>query len=639
MNPERELRLLLLEDMDADAELMIQSLQGIGPRLSWRHVKARETYERALLQFEPDVILADYSLPGFDGRTALQIALEFRPEVPVIIVSGSLLDEAALDLIRMGATDYVLKTNLGRLAPSVRRAVAEADDVRERKRAQELLAESEARFRGIVETAQEGIWMFSAGLTVYMNRRMREMIGLEEADLSGATVDRVIDVDSRAGFESRAFQLVREGAGSERFECQLCRNEGTRIWASIAMSRMESDPGGSPRFLAMVTDVAAQRKLQEQLMVSDRMASVGTLAASVAHEINNPLAAMVGNLQLAMADAGVEERVQDLREELGDSVACAERIRVIVRDLKIFGRAREERMDRVDVRAVLESSLRMARNEIHHRARVRWAGPPVPAIVGDEARLGQVFLNVLLNAAQAIDVGHAEGNEITIDTRVVDPGTVVVEIRDSGCGIPPAVLRHVFEPFFTTKAPGVGTGLGLAICRQILEAMGGGIDIESEVGHGTMVRVTLPVAHGSDATVPSPFESVAVAAPRRARVLVVDDEEMIGVVARRALGSEHDVVAETSGRAAILRIREGERFDVVLCDLMMPEMSGIEVLREIGQIDPRLARDLVFMSGGAFTPEARSFLAEVPNDRIEKPFDLVRLRNVVNTRLLPMQPE
>jgi CheY-like chemotaxis protein len=153
-----------------------------------------------------------------------------------------------------------------------------------------------------------------------------------------------------------------------------------------------------------------------------------------------------------------------------------------------------------------------------------------------------------------------------------------------------------------------------------------------------MVRVTLPVAHGSDATAPAPVESVAIAASRRGRVLVVDDEEMIGVVARRALGSEHDVVVETSGRGAILRVRAGERFDVVLCDLMMPEMSGIEVLREIGQLDPRMARDLVFMSGGAFTPDARRFFAEVPNDRIEKPFDLVGLRTVVNAHILPVQP-
>ncbi len=622
----------MLEDQDADAELIIGSLERAGMKLRWRQVKARDTFEAALEEFGPDVVLVDFSLPGFDGGTALAIASAVRPGVPVLIVSGSLLDEAALELIRMGARDYVLKANMPRLAPSVRRALAEAEDVRERKRAQRLLSESEARFRGIVETAQEGIWMFDGGRTTYVNRRMADLIGRDAEALRGTTIGEIVDVDSRPAFESGLYHLAGRTAAPDRVECQLRRADGAPFWAWIAMSRMEGESG----VLAMVTDVTTQRKLQEQLMVSDRLASVGTLAASVAHEINNPLAAMIGNLQLALADAGAEDRVRDLREELQDSVACAERIRVIVRDLRIFGRIREEGTDRAEVGAVIESSLRMARNEIRHRAQVRWERSPVPAVAGDEARLGQVFLNVIVNAAQAIDVGHAAENEIVIETGVAGPGRVFVEIRDTGCGIPPAALRHVFEPFFTTKAPGVGSGLGLAICRQILADMGGRIDIESRAGRGATVRITLQEAQAPARQVRDPQGGVVVASPRRARVLVIDDEDMVGSVARRALAVEHDVVVETSGRRAVRRIEAGEHFDVVLCDLMMPEVGGMEVLREIVRIAPRLAPDVVFMSGGAFTPAARDFLAEVPNDRIEKPFDLVALRNVVNARLRPV---
>ena len=625
--------MLVLEDMDADAELMSQALERGGVALRWEHVKAKGPFERALEGFDPDVVLADYSLPGFDGRAALEIATRLKPEVPVIIVSGSLLDDAALELIRMGARDYVLKSNLARLPSSVLRAVAEAEDVRERRRARRLLAESEARFRGIVETAQEGIWMFDRGTTTYMNRRMAEMVGLSMDVAAGTPIDQIVDVDSRAGFESKTFRLASEVVSAERLECRLCRRDGTRLWASITISRVEGGAGDAGGLLAMVTDITVQRKLQEQLMVSDRMASIGTLAASVAHEINNPLAAMIGNLQLAVSDAASGNCTADLAGELEDSVACAERIRLIVRDLRIFGRTREERTGVVDLQPVLDSSLRMARNEIHHRARVRRGGDAVPGVAGDEARLGQVFLNLIVNAAQSIGAGHAEENEIAVETRPHGPGHVVVEIRDTGCGMTPEVMRRIFEPFFTTKAPGVGTGLGLAICRQILADMGGRIEIESAPGTGTRVRVFLPVASAPVPHDTRTVERVAVPAPRRGRILVVDDEEMIGTVARRALGLDHDVIVETAGRAAIGRIRAGEHFDVVLCDLMMPETSGMDVHREMSRLQPELASNIVFMSGGAFTPEARDFLAEVPNERIEKPFDLVDLRNVVHARL------
>jgi PAS domain S-box-containing protein len=631
--PDRHLRVLVLEDLDADAELMASALERAGAAFTVRHVKTRDEFVAALTGFAPDVILADYTLPGFGGEQALEIATARSPDVPVIVVSGSLLDDTALELIRLGAVDYVFKNNLARLPSSVRRAISEADDVRERKRALHLLAESESRFRGIVETAQEGIWMFGGASPTYMNRRMAEMVGLPPGDEGRVAVDEIVDVDSRAAFESRTFQLAAGVATTGRFDCRLRRKDGTGFWASIAMSRMQGDGESGAGFVAMVTDVTDQRRLQERLMVADRMTAVGTLAASVAHEINNPLAAMVGNLQLALADVEVADRKQDVREELQDSVDCAERIRVIVKDLKLFGRAREERSGPVNVRAVIESSLRMARNELHHRARVTWTGQDVPAVAGDEARLGQVFLNLVVNAAQAIDIGHAERNEISIDTRLSATGRVVVEIRDTGCGIAPEVLRHVFEPFFTTKGPEVGTGLGLAICRRILRGMDAHVELESEPGRGTVARVTLPVASAGAAAIRAQESPGPVAASRRARVLVVDDEAMIVKLALRALGSEHEVTGESSPREAIRRVREGERFDVILCDLMMPEVSGMAAFREIAEARPELAAAFVFMSGGAFAPEARAFLDGVPNARIEKPFDVQDLRNLVNARL------
>lgn len=376
-------------------------------------------------------------------------------------------------------------------------------------------------------------------------------------------------------------------------------------------------------------------------MVSDRMSAIGTLAASVAHEINNPLAAMVGNLQLAVADAQPGDggrlepaRVKDLGEELSDSVECAERITEIVRDLRVFARAQEAVESSVDLQEVVESALRLARNELHHRAQVTRDWRSVPRVRGSAARLGQVFLNVIVNAAQSIDAGHAETNRVTVRTRELGPDEVVVEIQDTGCGMAPETLRRAFEPFFSTKAAGTGTGLGLSISRKLLGEMGGRIEIESAPGMGTLTRVSLPAAR-DEVAAPAPARGPdpVVDSPRRGRVLVVDDEEMVGTVLGRALRGQHDVVLETSGRKAIARIAAGERFDVVLCDLMMPEVSGMDVFREASKLQPRLAEEIVFMTGGAFTPEARAFLAGVPNAQIEKPFELLDLRRIVNARV------
>jgi PAS domain S-box-containing protein len=643
MSQTRQLRVLLLEDVDADAELMVHALERSGVSFSWKHAKDREAFAAALADSAPDVILADYSLPRFNGREALQMALAARPDVPVIMVSGSLVDESALELIRTGARDYVLKSNLVRLGSAVQRAVTEADDLRERRRARAQLAESEARFRGIVETAQEGIWMLEGGRTAFMNRRMAEMLGLDPAVAAGIPLEDLVDQESRPTLDRNLRKLAEPGVPVERFDCRLRRADGTLLWTSIAMSRSE---GGGTRpgdFLAMVTDVSTQRKLQEQIMVSDRMASVGTLAASVAHEINNPLAAMMGNLQLAVEDAQVGEdgpapdpsRWKALREELDDAVECADRIRAIARDLRVFAHTQQSKIGPVDLQAVMESALRMARNEVHHRATVTRDWQPVRPVLGDEARLGQVFLNLIVNAAQAIDAGHADENRITIRTRDLGQGRVAAEVVDTGCGMSPETLGRSEEPFFTTKAPGVGTGLGLPICRKIVSEAGGRMEIESTPGKGTLVRVILPAATAPVSTGEPGSGGTVIAAPRRARVLVVDDEEMIGQLLRRALESEHEVEVEASGRKAVARIAAGERFDVVLCDLMMPEVSGMEVHREVTKLQPRLAADFVFMSGGAFTPEARAFLDRVPNARIDKPFDLLDLRNAVNARLRP----
>ena len=313
-------------------------------------------------------------------------------------------------------------------------------------------------------------------------------------------------------------------------------------------------------------------------------------------------------------------------EALTQAREGASRICQTTRDLKVFSRGETERRDPVDLRRTLESCINMARNEIRHRARLVKDFGPTPLILANEGRLAQVFLNLLLNAAQAIPDGDAETNEIHVTTRETN-GCATVEISDTGTGIAPEHLGRLFEPFFTTKPIGVGTGLGLSICHGIVRNLGGTIEVQSQQGVGSLFRVTLPVREiVADAAITTrPPLSVG-----RTRVLVIDDEPMVLTAITRAL-SGHDVVPLQDAREALPLLVRDAAFDLILCDLMMPNLSGIELHDMMGTVAPRLRCRVVFLTGGAFTQRAREFLDQVPNRYLEKPFDPDDLRELVGS--------
>lgn len=404
------------------------------------------------------------------------------------------------------------------------------------------------------------------------------------------------------------------------------------------------DAAGHPKaILAIDTDITGKKTLETQLMVSDRMASVGTLAAGVAHEINNPLAAVMANLDYIadslgrMAESDVASMTPGMRDAwirdeiqspLDDAVEAAQRVRFIVRDLKIFSRSPDDaERGPVNVETIIESSLRMAWNEIRHRANLVKRYGRVPEVEGNEARLGQVFLNLIVNAAQSLPPGQAEQNEIRVTTSV-EGERVIIEVSDTGAGIPPQIIGRIFDAFFTTKAVGVGTGLGLAICQRIVTDMGGTLTVESELGKGTTFRVSVPIARRKELDVVPPTPQLPVAG-RRGRILVVDDEELVLRSVRRILSHEHEVVAMNSAEDALAMCAAGEKFDLILCDLMMPDMTGMDFHQELSRVSPEQAERMIFITGGAFTEKARAFLSETPREHIEKPFYSANLRAIV----------
>ena len=382
------------------------------------------------------------------------------------------------------------------------------------------------------------------------------------------------------------------------------------------------------------------RATQAQLVQAGKMAAVGTLAAGVGHEINNPLSYIMSNLDHACEEvqelareAGSEptrERLQELEQVLREALMGADRVRRIVKDLKTFSRQDEDTRGPVDLRAVLDSAAKMAAGELRPRAQlIREYAADVPPVEGNEARLAQVFLNLIINAAHALPEGKPEQNEVRLVLKRGGEGQVVAEVRDTGCGIPPEVLARIFDPFFTTKPVGVGTGLGLALCHAFISSMSGRIEVESQVDKGTVFRVRLPVA-SSQALPVAQGTQVRMGDGVRGRLLVVDDDPLVSSALRRTLARDHEVEVEANARRALELLTSPEGgYDVILCDLMMPEMTGMELHAHLLASSPERARRMVFITGGAYTPAAKEFLETVSNARVEKPFDSDTLREQV----------
>jgi signal transduction histidine kinase/ActR/RegA family two-component response regulator len=408
--------------------------------------------------------------------------------------------------------------------------------------------------------------------------------------------------------------------------------------------------GKATRIIGTCADVTEQRRMRTRLQMADRLAAVGTLAAGVAHEINNPLAYVLGNVEHSLETlgdlrVGVEEGrttlsdaarvLKETCDALAEASTGAERVRDIVRDLKVFSRAGVDERRPTDVKRVVQGAVNLAGQEIRRRARLRLELADVPTVIGSESRLSQVVVNLLLNAAQAIPEGRPDENEVAVSTRVDGGGRVVVEVRDTGCGIPPAQQKAIFDPFYTTKPVGVGTGLGLAICHGIVTSLGGEIDLESDAGKGAAFRISLP-ASGEPEVLPDAAASRAPA--RRARLLVVDDEEAFLRAVDRMLGAEHDVVTTADPFEALRRIEGGEQFDVLLTDVVMPHLSGIALHALVAKCAPALAGRTLFVTGGAVTAAVADFLARRPATVIEKPCGAGALRNAIADVLAGTSP-
>jgi PAS domain S-box-containing protein len=535
---------------------------------------------------------------------------------------------------RDGGVIPVEVSSQGAMLDGERVLVSVVRDASARRAAEEALRESEERLALALDAAGLGTFHAVPYGRMEWSQRCREIFGVREAEIADFDAFlALVHPEDRDRVRAAALRWTDpRGDGTYQQEYRVVRPDGTVRWLSThGKARFESVDGvrRPVRLAGTLLDVTEVRAVQAQLMQSDRLASVGMLAAGVAHEINNPLAYLCAALDYLgehVQACGAPER-GEVFQALADAREGAQRVRHVVRDLRTFSGKRDERLARVKLEPVVESAIHMAANEIRYRARLVREYGSAPAVLADEARLGQVVLNLLINSAQAIPEGRSRQNEIRVVTSTDARGHAVLEVRDTGAGIAPEIADRIFDPFFTTKPQGVGTGLGLSICRGIVLALGGEISVESPAGGGTLVRVTLPPAPAVAAEAPAP--PLPASAGRRGRVLVVDDEPTVAAAVGRALAGAHDVVLRGSAEEALEAIERGERFDAILCDLMMPGMTGMDLHEALVRVAPEQARRFVVLTGGAFTERAREFLDRVALPRCEKPFDTSALRELV----------
>jgi signal transduction histidine kinase/CheY-like chemotaxis protein len=436
----------------------------------------------------------------------------------------------------------------------------------------------------------------------------------------------------------------------ERTQQELAHAERAEWIAFVALT------GAVVLMFAMAVALASERRsLKAKLYFSDRMASLGTLAAGVAHELNNPLMYIATNLRFVSKKLDEHKRssaihslaggaatvpaseLHDIMVALREASEGAERVKIIIRSLKSFTDPNAEGVADIDLHRPLESALDMCAQEISARAQLTKEFGSIPLVRGAEARLLQVFRNLLMNAAQAIAEGKKAENGIRVKT-YSDSGNAVVEISDTGSGIPKNIRGQIFDPFFTTKPIGVGTGLGLAICHSLVSSMGGDIEVETEEGKGSTFRVIIPgiPPEGVDAiaSFPDRHSSSKVAGPTEPesrRVLAIDDEPMVLAALRRALCPPHEVITTTDGKEAVDRLARGERFDVILCDMMMPNTTGMDVYKAVGKLAPEQLGRFVFLTGGTFTPRVREFMKGLSTPLLEKPATAERLNNLITS--------
>jgi signal transduction histidine kinase/CheY-like chemotaxis protein len=498
----QRLRILHLEDDPGDALLVQETLEADGVVCRITRVQTEATFRAALEQGDVDLILADYTLPSFDGLGALQFARQSRPHVPFIFVSGTLGEEVAIDALKVGATDYVFKTRLSRIVPSVQRALREAEEKSERSRAEEALRRNEAYLLEAQRLSQTGSFGYtiSSG-DIYWSRETYRIFECDPA--TKVTVELLLErthPDDRATLHARLERAFHEQMNLD-YEHRLLLPGGTVKHVHVIARPLTADAGG-PGYIGAVQDVTQRREAEEALRLAQaelarvaRVTTMGELTASIAHEVNQPLTAIAasgiaGSRWLKRQSPDLAEAQSAFQRIVQEAARAGD----VIRGIRALAMKSEPQLNRLDIDAAIREVLALTRSEMQRHGVVLHTDLAVgnQPVYGDRVQLQQVLLNLIMNGIEAMKAVTDRARELTISSSVIEPASVLVSVEDTGTGLDPSLAQRVFEPFFTTKADGLG--MGLSICRSIVESRGGRLWAAPRAPSGTGLHFTMPFA-------------------------------------------------------------------------------------------------------------------------------------------------
>ncbi len=500
------------------------------------------------------------------------------------------------------------------------------DELRERYRE---IWRSRESLQQLIDRIPDAVLVHRDGRIVYANPAMLTALALS-TDLVGRPLLELIVASDRD--LARTHLLGGGRSRTQLREIRMRRDGGGTVLFEMAPPA-ELYFGSSPAMLLVGRDITDRRRLEDHLMRSNRLSSLGRLAAGVAHELNNPLAYIGLNLQLlqkTIAQLPNEHSRDGARRSIEAARHGVERARTIVRDLSTFSRPEQESTESLDLRVVIDAAAAMIKSQLEQRASLVTSYQGALRVRANRSRMEQVFVNLFMNALEAFGERPKSQNVIEVRAWGGTGHETLVEVSDNGPGIARTLIDKVFDPFFTTKPVREGTGLGLSICHGIITRFGGDIGVTSDAGAGSTFRLTFPIdpIPALQTSLPSLEQPTATERPRR-KILLIDDEPKLASILAELLELHHDVEVVVDGHDALGRLLGQEHFDLVLCDLMMVGLTGMELYDELRRHDPAAVTRLVFMTGGAFTQKAREFLESVSNECLEKPFTVDRILDVV----------
>ncbi len=488
---------------------------------------------------------------------------------------------------------------------------------------EERLQRCESNLVRLLDTTPDGILIHRDLRYVYANPAALKLVGRAHDDVIGHSPFELVPPRFRMLLAERIMKAYTTREPMPEVEERLLHASGAEVPVEVVALPVVF--AGDVATLVHIRDITNRRQLEVRLRAADRLASAGLIAAGVAHEIGNPLTYALTNVQLLEQRLGDEygEGQEELREMVASVREGLARAADVARDVKVFTSPQQGRPAPIDVHQVIRSAVAFLGPEMRSRANVISRFGDVPDVLGNASRLAQVFLNLLTNAVQSLAGNTRGANDIVITTHSAR-GSVIVEVQDTGIGIPAELQSTIFEPLFTTK-PG-GTGLGLALCKELLSKERGTISVESAVGKGTKFTVVLPAATGH-----APRESETRARERTSgkRILVVDDEPRVAASLKMVL-ADHRTTIASSGHEALLRLHSGEKYDVIVCDLLMENIDGIDLYQRVRAEAPELADRFIFLTGDAFISRTQQFLASIPNRHLQKPFPPDELLDAVD---------